>query len=591
MLPQMYETQTTRQAIDTFLGYDHRLKTQEGSWYDEQNLTADYFPLFANREPRGIVEEGGHYRAISARDALLMIQGSKVVYNGLEIDGITLSEEEDMLPKKLVNMGAYVCIFPDGAYVNTADLTDCGMMGLSRYTIGNVTIEPCKQDGETYDMTDIASPDEPEDPANGQLWLDTSSVKHSLKVYSSSTGMWSPIATVYLKLSCTGIGTGFKEGDAVTFSGFVYDGDNQAMRAQIEDLNASHVLRGSSDDYVIITGLIDQVYTMESSLAMERKVPRMQHVCELNNRLWGCYYGIQDGKMVNEIYACKLGDFKNWYCYDGISTDSYAVTVGTDGEFTGAIAHLGYVCFFKDDCLHKISGTQPSNFRVTTTQMRGVQRGSEDSLVIVNEVLYYKSRTDVCAYDGSLPTGISDSFGTEIYHNASAGSYGRKYYLSMQDSNGDWQMFVYDTGKGIWHREDQLHAVSFTSWGDELYCIDADHDRILALNGTIEGEEQDIEWYAESGIIGYDLVDHEYVSRFNYRMKLGRGATITTFIEYDDSGIWERQNTVLGDGLVASFILPVIPRRCDHFRIKLSGKGDIRIYSMAKIISQGSDVS
>ena len=95
----------------------------------------------------------------------------------------------------------------------------------------------------------------------------------------------------------------------------------------------------------------------------------------------------------------------------GTSQDSYAVTVGSDGDFTGCIAHLGYVLFFKEDIIHKMYGTKPENFQLSTTHVRGVERGSEQSLAIVNETLYYKSRDGVCGYDGSLPYEVGVPLG------------------------------------------------------------------------------------------------------------------------------------------------------------------------------------
>ena len=115
----------------------------------------------------------------------------------------------------------------------------------------------------------------------------------------------------------------------------------------------------------------------------------MDHITSAGNRLWGCRYGLsEDGRVVNELYACKLGDFRNWNCFMGISTDSYVVTVGTDGQFTGAITHLGSPLFFKETCMHKVYGNSLP-FGVQDTACRGVQKGCEKSLAIVNEVLYY----------------------------------------------------------------------------------------------------------------------------------------------------------------------------------------------------------
>ena len=91
-----------------------------------------------------------------------------------------------------------------------------------------------------------------------------------------------------------------------------------------------------------------------------------------------------------------------------------------------------------------------------------------------------------------------------------------------------------------------------------------------------------------TGTHGYELVGHKYISRFNFRMRLGAGARCRLEIEYDSSGAWEDQGTIQGAS-TNSFVLPVIPRRCDHFRLRLSGAGEIWIYSMAKYLEAGSD--
>ena len=82
-------------------------------------------------------------------------------------------------------------------------------------------------------------------------------------------------------------------------------------------------------------------------ITMERRIPDMEFLTECDNRVWGC------SSKENVIYSCKLGDPTNWYSYRGIAADSYAVTVGTDGAFTGAASCMGSVLFFKENVLHK----------------------------------------------------------------------------------------------------------------------------------------------------------------------------------------------------------------------------------------------
>ena len=518
---------------------------------------------------------------ILSKDALAWVEGTKLYYSGKEVDGITLSDDPDMLPKQMVSMGAYLCVFPDNVYVNTQYLPDCGKMGAEFTTVegGSISYTLSKADGTAYESVAEVKPSM---PANGDLWLDTSGSVHVLKQWSETTNMWVDIPTVYVKISATGIGKNFRQYDGVS----IYD---MAGTDQIKALNGDTVIQGVGDDYIIIVGIIDRAYTQTTGqVTVKRKIPKLDYVCESGNRLWGCFYGMHEGKVINQIFASKLGDFKNWNCFMGLASDSYAASVGTDGAFTGAITYLGYPTFFKENYVHKVYGSMPSSYQIQTTQLRGVQKGSAKSLAILNEVLYYKSATDICAFDGSLPAGISRQLGGVMYKNAVAGASGGKYMISMQDNDDNWHMFSYDPGRGLWHREDSTHAAGFTHWGQELFYIDADRNRIMAAFGTEGTQEENVAWFAESGMIGYEMPDRKYVSRFNFRMKLEKGASVSLAIEYNSDGVWHDQGTVTGKGTDA-FVYPVIPRRCDHFRIRLSGQGSVRIYSMAKILEQGSD--
>lgn len=581
-LPELMEGAQTRTMTEVFGGYNRNLKINEGEWYHEENLTCDHYPLFAERKKRGMYHQGmDNITGVLSKDALAWVEGTKLYYSGKEVDGITLSDDPDMLPKQMVSMGAYLCVFPDNVYVNTQYLPDCGKMGAEFTTVegGSISYTLSKADGTAYESVAEVKPSM---PANGDLWLDTSGSVHVLKQWSETTNMWVDIPTVYVKISATGIGKNFRQHDGVS----IYD---MAGTDQIKALNGDTVIQGVGDDYIIIVGIIDRAYTQTTGqVTVKRKIPKLDYVCESGNRLWGCFYGMHEGKVINQIFASKLGDFRNWNCFMGLASDSYAASVGTDGAFTGAITYLGYPTFFKENYVHKVYGSMPSSYQIQTTQLRGVQKGSAKSLAILNEVLYYKSATDICAFDGSLPAGISRQLGGVMYKNAVAGASGGKYMISMQDNEDNWHMFSYDPGRGLWHREDSTHAAGFTHWGQELFYIDADTNRIMAAFGTEGTQEENVAWFAESGMIGYEMPDRKYVSRFNFRMKLEKGASVSLAIEYNSDGVWHDQGTVTGKGTDA-FVYPVIPRRCDHFRIRLSGQGSVRIYSMAKILEQGSD--
>ena len=318
-------------------------------------------------------------------------------------------------------------------------------------------------------------------------------------------------------------------------------------------------------------------------------MPDMDFVIESGNRLWGCRYGVVDGKPVNEIYASKLGDFKNWNCFMGISSDSYAASVGTDGQFTGAITHMGYPLFFKEGCLHKVYGNYPANYQIQTTTCRGVQKGSSKSLAIVNEVLFYKSRTGICAYDGSLPSEVSSALGEVSYSDAVAASHGNKYYVSMMDYKGEYTLFVYDVRKGLWHKEDNTAVADFCSCRNELYFIPKDGTEIKTMFGSGTVDTAPVPWMAESGVIYMYTPDRMYVSKLGIRLALETGSKASVFIQYDSFGEWHLLCDLRGTNFRV-LTVPVKPRRCDHFRIRIVGEGGAKVYSLAKTTEKGSDV-
>ena len=416
--PRLVELPTTRQMVDVFKGYNHNLRINNGEFFDMKNMTSDYYPVLSPRGKRGFYAKPGSPQGIIAKDSLCYVDGSDFVIGMYRID-MGLSTAEEACPKQLISMGAYVIIMPDKMYINTMDTTDRGHIEASFTTTTDVTFELCTITGDTYENT-VISPTEPANPGNLDYWIDTSTTPNTLKQYSATSGMWVAIATTYIKISAAGIGKAFQQYDGVTISGI--------KSPDLQDLNGTMALWAKGDDYIVVLGILDAVTTQtaaEGAITVERRMPNMDYLIESENRLWGCRYGTAlNGDVVNEIYACKLGDFKNWNCFMSLSTDSYAASCGTDGQFTGAITHLGYPLFFKENCVHKVFGNYPANFQIQTTACRGVQKGCHKSLAIVNETLFYKARTGICAFDGSLPTEASYVLGNEYYSDAVGGAHG-----------------------------------------------------------------------------------------------------------------------------------------------------------------------
>ncbi len=591
--PRLRVPSSSRQMIDTFGGYNHNLRIGDGEFYNMKNMSSDDYPLLSTRKARGIYAVADNPTGLIAKDALCYVDGADFVFNGKRYD-LELNDE----PKQLISMGAYVIVLPDKKYFNTEDDTDFGKIEATFVTSEPVTFSMCRIDGAEYsiDEVDAIAPGEDADRADGMIWVDTSTSPNVLKQWSKSSGMWIQIASTYVKIASTGIGKAFELYDGITISGLAEEelhtdtGDVIADTSQLAALEGSAVVWDKGDNYIVVVGMMPNSWTITNAITIERSWPKMDYVIECGNRLWGCRYGpAANGEIVNELYCSKLGDFRNWNCFMGISTDSWVGGVGTDGPFTGAIAHLGYPLFFKENHLHKIYISSNKTHQVVDTACRGVQKGCGRSLAIVGETVYYKSRSGVCAYDGALPVEISQALGNEQYKNAVAGVFGNKYYISMQDTVGDYHLFVYDTAKGMWHREDELHADCFCSCGDELYCIEHGTGNILTMLGSGSADTAPVEWEAETGMIGLSMPDMKYISRLNLRLMLPEYSQLSCYAEYDSSGRWEYLFTIAGQG-TRTFALPVRPKRCDHMRLKLEGTGPMKLFSITKTMEQGSDV-
>ena len=576
--PYLQQRGRNRSITADFRGLNLSQGIGDGEWAWMQNMDTREYPAVARRQKRVHVATLNKPNGLCATDRLCFVDGVKFYYNGFYYGDVEDSE------KTLVPMGAKIAIFPDKKLFDTITLsfTDMEQKNVSS---GTVSVTLAKGDGTPYgEYTEGDTA--PENPENGQLWLDTSGDAPVMKTWSEAQGLWVAEATTYVLVSATGLGQGMKALDGVTVSGLEESG-----------LNGDWILTDAGPDYILFTGILQKTLTQTGEVRVERTCPEMDFVVEKDNRLWGC------SSADHEIYCCKLGDPTNWRAYQGVATDSYAVTVGTPGPFTGAAVSGSAVIFFKENCLHRVYGTQPSNFTVYVDNLRGVQQGCHKSAVRVNEYLYYKSVFDVCVYADSEVAGISAALGTESYKNAVAGVCGSRLYLSMEDQEGAWQLLVYDTAAGVWTREDGTHALGFASCLTETFMLRADGELYALLPGeynkdffmvgsdyTVYAQEEtdeEVSWELRTGEILRELPDHKYIGKIQLYLELDPGARAEVALRRD-GGAWEKVQELSG-GDQRRCTLPIYPRRCDRMEIRLTGVGHARLVNWSKYVGYGSE--
>lgn len=361
----------------------------------------------------------------------------------------------------------------------------------------------------------------------------------------------------------------FKAGDRVTVSGSA-DAGRRADRAKVTAVSANSL--------TFPDGTFSSAGTDTAAITIERTLPALDYICESENRLWGVCNADKT------IYASSLGDPGNFFAYDGVSTDSYAVAVGSHGDFTGICALGGNVLCWKEECLHKILGSYPAEYQMATYQYAGVLRGCSKSMVNINEVLFYLGTGGVYAYSGGAPNLISSAFGNHRYSAGTAGTDGTKYFLSAKEGD-KLSLLVYDTATGFWMREDDADAVDFARLDGNLYLLSSDGS-VWAESAGVGSEI--VTWSAQLAPFFETIQGRKRYSRVFVRAEVPKGSRLT--VEYRcDGGKWESAGTSTGQKEDTE-IFPVVPRRCDKFEIRISGKGPCAVLELLREYRVGSEV-
>lgn len=583
--PQISADRSTKLWTQQFTGLDRRPRTGDGAFIAMGNMTGDPWPLLSSRKKRGIVAELKNPLGLYAMEKLAWIDGDTLYYGGEATPIDNLSLEEGMLPKRMVSMGAYLLIFPDGVFYNTINPMDYGSVNRLYQSPagGTITYTLSDREGTAY-PSDIASDTAPENPQEGDYWLDTSGEVSALYMYGD--GDWIAVLTAYIKISAPGIGVGVMPQDGVRLSG-IAGGSTERVHAQLDLLNNTALVETVDDNWIVTPGILDENVTQTGRIRADRKIPDMDFIIECNNRLWGCRHGLQDGETVNQIYACALGDFKNWQKFSGTSQDSYSVNVGSDGAFTGAVNHRGRPYFFKEKVCHMIYGDRPSNWQMQSSDVDGPQEGSGGTLAAYNGNLLYLSRHGVQLFDG-MTQEKGEQLGERSMSGGAAAVCDNMYYLSVREGNTN-SLYVMDCLRGRWTRQDDSAAVGFAVMRGEIYML-TKSGMLYALNG-LDGTEEpgDVNWYAETAEMGYEYQNYKYLRRFILRMELKQDAVCRLMIQYDGDGIWHDKGTMQGRAGVKTYLAPIIPRRCEHARIRIEGHGKMRLYGLGRELAIGGD--
>ena len=523
-------------------GLDLRPGAAEGSLCRARNLSLEEAPVLRPRAPRQLLGQLEAPGGLFALDALYWVDGDALYRDGSPVATLSAAGE-----KRLAALGRRLVIFPDKLLYDPAAET---LLPLERTVSTACTFADGTFAGEPAEANTVLAADP------GWDWADA-----------------------------------FRVGDAVSISG-----------AAAEENNRSLIVREIEGPAL---RFYEFSFTLDSTpvtLSLSRSVPDLDWLCACDNRLWGC--------KGDTVYASKLGDPFNWNVFDGLASDSYAVSAGSAGDFTGCCAYLGYPCFFKEEQICKVYGSRPANFELLSSATRGTAAGAGASFAVADETLFYLSRTGLTAYGGGVPTDVGAVFAGQRFAAGAAGSDGLRYYLSLRSEAG-WGLYCYDPRHGVWMQEDETEALAFAFWDGALHCLDA-VGRLWRFGGPAAedagaepdaGEDPDpdageappaeaetdpdaagpecVESLAEFNDFTERTHDRKSLTRLLLRLELEAGAALEIAVQYDSDGVWH-ELIELSAPIRRSCLVPVLPRRCDHFRLRLSGRGVWRLLGLAR---------
>lgn len=517
-----------KQMIGVFGGLNQSSVGADNEFLDMKNISSRLYPSLTLCEKSIPFEDLSEPFQFFWKNGNYFITANAIMKQGE--NGKTLKLNRKDLDRTFVGMGAYICIFPDKQVYNTAtgELLD---MEASYTQSGSISIAPVSE--------------------------------------SSS----------FVKIQGTNLGKAFKKDDVVTLSGFTQ---------YTNVLNGAKAIKEIGDNFIVITAVDEngaalRSITEERGVKIERKLPDLDFVCEFNNRLWGC------SSANHEIYASKLGDPTNWNSYQGTAADSYAVSVGSDGDFTGVISQQGYVVFFKEDYIHTIYGTKPSNFSLDTVQARGVMKGCSRSLCHVNETVMYVGRDAIMAYTGGMPESVSDKLNIR-WDSAVANQWKGKYYVDLTFFKKT-TTYVYDLLHNIWMKEDE-HENKLLSrfYANGILFETREKERHISSRFTSREEIRsgDMDWYLESVYLEEGTIDQKKVHSLQFNVELEVDAYFAVYVRYDNDVTWRRVASVTADRR-NTYTVPLKLKKCERYQYRLEGHGWFILYGMSKTIGKGSE--
>lgn len=401
--------------------------------------------------------------------------------------------------------------------------------------------------------------------------------------------IWSPESNGgYLKFpSATGL-TGVTAGSKLYLEGF-HNKENDGPKT-VHSYNYSN-------GYVELVFEEDFVYAGSQDGSTEAltiygegiRVPDMDYICALNNRLWGC------SSKLRTIYASTLGDPSDFWTFAGDTMDAYQVAVGSAGNFTGCCAMNNNVLFFKQHVIHKMLGSFPAEYALYSYDYDGTSETNGLSAVNCDGTVIYVTEHGIGTYQGSSAGVLSMDLGEGDMYNAMSMFNGEQYFLFFKDGDQEGHTYIYDTRYRMWVEQDYGEVMAFAHFIDNDYVLKREGNN-TAIYQIDTGLQLQGDWeivfkpFYEVMSGNWDSKSHIFEKKrytgLTFRVELPIASWIKAELKTDD-GRWRPVVRMAGrKDKVTDFT--VNTDRCDMAQLRLTGHGPMTILGMERQYTVGS---
>lgn len=581
-LPYMTsDVKKERISISTFGGLNRTVSQKNGELTECKNTSGRKYPALSVAKPSGTPEEtnviingagsknGLFYTGTSENDPL-----TTNMYFGKSLAPLTTSATADKaaMQRSFAHQGDSVLVIPDNKVYNISDN--------SVYTVEyskSITLDEAYENAKTE--CSVKSLD---DPATyiGEI---------------TSAGL---ISAAYSKNGYVSYFMTFEEikaGDVVHISMTVFpkeydeiDDHYHEYRAKMKagvDLKITAV---NERKYKTASGSVTKITSVEfdenvldmggysivviTDITISRRVPPLKYLCSLNNRVWGAYD--------NTVRCSKLGDCSSWYdftadAYGTLPSSCFCTEVDSVGSFTGIAAYGGGIVAFKENCLHRIYGSDPDSYTLSTLDCHGVKAGCANTIAVIGGTVYYVGSDGVYAYKGTIPELISKKPDLSHINAICAGTDGTNYYLLADEDTGR-VMYVYYPSSKSWHKEET---------DPETHIIVADGNRLYTVSGSkitrICGNEGDmpVKWSFSLKPCKDNYNTYSYGRLFiNYTLGKDGQFTVKTVCDGDTRKVNITPEYNHRENAYSVISLPYIG--CMDFCIEFEGQGDFTLKNL-----------